>query len=93
MGKQRRQFDKEFKARIAIEALIGDRTISQLAAHYKVHPNQVTQWRRQLQQDAPKLFARGASNGSSNEEEALIDSLYKQIGKMSVELDWLKKRV
>lgn len=92
MGKQRRQFTAEFKARVAFEALRGDRSISQLAVHYKVHPNQITQWRKQLQQDAPKLFARGAGSGS-DEQQSLIDALYRQIGQMSVELDWLKKRV
>lgn len=92
MGKQRRHFTAEFKARVAFDAIRGDRSIAQLAAHHKVHPNQIAQWRKQLQLDAPKLFARGAGS-QSDEQQALIDSLYRQIGQMSVELEWLKKRV
>jgi transposase-like protein len=86
----RRQHSAEFKAKVALDALRGERTINELAAEYGVHPVQITQWKKVVLEAVPKLFSsrRGAQ---SKEEEALRAALYQQIGQLKVELDWLKK--
>jgi transposase-like protein len=92
MTMQRRQHSAEFKARVALEAIRGERTINELAAQYGVHPVQITQWKKVLLEEVPTLFSsrRGVK---PKEEEALQAALYQQIGQLKVELDWLKKKV
>jgi transposase-like protein len=92
MTMHRRQHRAEFKAKVALEAIRGERTINELAAGYGVHPVQITQWKKVVLEEVPKLFSsrRGAK---SKEEEALKAALYQQIGQLKVELDWLKKKV
>ena len=92
MTMQRRQHSAEFKAKVALEALRGERTINALAAEYGVHPVHITQWKKVLLEEVPKLFSsrRGAK---PKEEEALQAALSQQIGQLKVELDWLKKNV
>lgn len=79
------------KARIAMEAIKGQKTIQEIASHYGVHPNQVTNWKRQAIQGVPELFAERRSRPDIS-EEALKAELYQQIGQLQVELDWLKKK-
>ena len=92
MTMQRRQHSAEFKAKVALDALRGERTLNELAAEYGVHPVQITQWKKVVLDEVPKLFSsrRGAQ---PKEEEALKAALYQQIGQLKVELDWLKKKV
>jgi transposase-like protein len=92
MTMPRRQHSAEFKAKVAVEAIRGERTINELATEYGVHPVQITQWKKMVLEALPKLFAsrRGAK---PKEEEALKATLYQQIGQLKVELDWLKKKV
>ena len=91
MTMQRRQHSAEFKARVALEAIRGERTINELAAEYGVHPVQITQWKKVVLDEVPKLFS--SRRGSKNkEEEALKAALYQQVGQLKVELDWLKKK-
>ena len=90
--RQRRQFGAEFKARVVREALKEQKTLAELAAEYDVHPNQIAQWKKQLLDGLPKLFSRGTEQDRQR-EEALKDRLYRQIGQLQVELDWLKKKV
>jgi putative transposase len=92
MTTQRRQHRAEFKAKVALEAIRGERTINELAAEYGVHPGQITHWKKVLLAEVPTLFSsrRGAK---SKEEDALNAALYQQIGQLNVELDWLKKTV
>ena len=89
---RRRRFSGEFKGRVALEALKGLKTINEIASEYQVHPNQVTDWKKQLQSKASELFSNGRSR-DAKAEEALKDRLYRQIGQLQVELDWLKKRL
>ena len=91
MGRIRRRFDAVFKAKVALEALKEEKTISQLSSEYGVHPNQIQQWKKHLLSELPSIFSR---NGGRNkdEKEDLTDELYKQIGQLKVELDWLKKK-
>ena len=90
MSKKRRQFSPEFKFRVAMEAAKGQRTISELSNAYSVHPNQISQWKRQLLDDGAEIFTR---NGTSNQQdqEVIQSELYEQIGRLKMELEWLKK--
>jgi putative transposase len=92
MTARRRQHSAEFKAKVALEAIRGERTINELATEYGVHPVQITQWKKVLLEEVSTLFSsrRGAK---SKEEDALKAALYQQIGQLKVELDWLKKKV
>jgi transposase-like protein len=89
--KKRRNFSAEIKARIAVEAIKGQRTIQEIGAHYGVHPNQVTKWKRQALELMPQLFSDHRLKGDET-DEALKAELYQQIGKLQVQLDWLKKK-
>ncbi|MEK6537378.1 MAG: IS3 family transposase [Actinomycetota bacterium] len=90
MKGKRRQHGADFKARVALAALKGDRTINEVAAHYEVHPAMVTTWKQEALAGLPGLFAR-----RSRKDEAAAEvqqaGLYEQIGRLKVELDWLKK--
>ena len=90
MSRKRRQYSADFKARVAVEAVRGDRTISEISSHYEVHPNQVAKWKKQVLENLPSLFERGR-NGAGRESEELVDRLYSQIGRLQTELDWLEK--
>jgi len=90
-SKQRRNFSVEFKARVALEAIKGQRTIQEIAAHYEVHPNQITKWKRQVIETLPQIFADHRLRGNES-DEALKAALYQQIGQLQVQLDWLKKK-
>lgn len=88
---QRKTYPPAFKARVALEALKEQRTINEIASEYGVHPNLVSQWKKQMQEGLPGLFCeRGRKN--ERDEEQLRARLYQQIGQLQVELDWLKKK-
>lgn len=94
MARTRRRFDGKFKAKVALEAIRELRTISEIAKQFKVHPNQVTMWKKQLLTGAEEVFDGAGSTASkrhSDEPEAA--ELYEQIGRLKVELEWLKKKV
>lgn len=91
MGKKRRSFTKEFKARVALEALKGVQTVAELASKFKVHPTQVTEWKKQLRSAAPEAFSRKASSDGRSEEE-LTAPLYEEIGRLKMDLKWLEKK-
>jgi transposase-like protein len=87
---KRRVFSAAFKAKVALAAVRGQQTASQLAAQFSVHPNQVATWKKQLQEGANDLFA----DGRTRRAEAAPDSaeLFEQIGRLKMELEWLKKK-
>lgn len=87
----RKQYDNRFKAQVAIEAIKNQRTMAQIASDYEVHPNQVSQWKRQILEESPQLFANGRTQATSDNDQ-LIAELYRQIGQLKVELDWLQKK-
>ncbi len=91
MGRRRR-FTAEFKARVARDALKERKTLAEIAAEYEVHPNQISQWKKQLLDAIPEVFSKRLESDRKT-EEALKDRLYRQVGKLQVELDWLKKKV
>ena len=92
MAGKRRRFSSEFKAKVAVEAIKGQRTVAELAGQYEVHPNQITQWKKHLLDGAAQVFSRGADADRQDQEE-LTGKLYQQIGQMKVELDWLQKKL
>lgn len=87
---KRRNFSAEFKAKVALEALVGDRTLSELAAKHGVHPNMITQWKRQAKEGLPDAFGKKASRGSTD-REAEVKELHAKIGQLTVENDFLSK--
>ena len=90
--KQRKSYSTEFKVKIALEAIKGQRTVNEIASQYSVHPNQVTQWKRQAIESLPEVFSTKRER-DAEEEEVLKAQLYQQIGQLKVELDWMKKKV
>src|ERR1700692_2003525 len=93
MMTQRKHYDKEFKAKIAVVALREQQTVNEIASSYGIHPGQVSQWKKQALEQMPSLFVDGRENGhSERKDEALRDQLYQQIGQLKVELDFLKKK-
>ncbi len=92
MAKHRRQYSAEFKFKAALEAAKGCKTISELASEIEVHPNQISEWKRQLLAEGASLFQRNGI-GQQREHEALQVELYEQIGRLKMELEWLKKKV
>ena len=88
---RRRRFGAEFKAKVALEAIRGLKTINEIAAEYEVHPNQVMKWKKQVIEDLPSIFSNGREKGEKTEDE-IRARLYEQIGRLKVELDWLKKK-
>lgn len=91
MAGKRRSFGSGFKAKVAVEAVRGLKTLSQLAQDHKIHPNQVMRWKRQLWEGAEGLFEGGTSKGVKSEEPDVAE-LYEQIGRLKVEVEWLKKK-
>ncbi len=86
----RRRFTADFKAKVALEALRGDRTIQEIAARHKVHPNQVSTWKRQAMDGLGEVFSNGAE-GARGEHEAEVRNLHAKIGELTVERDFLAR--
>lgn len=87
----RRQHTAEIKARVALAAIKGDRPVNEIAAMYGVHPTMITKWKKQALQELPQVFANRRS-ALVRAQEDLTGSLYQEIGRLKVELDWLKKK-
>lgn len=88
---KRRKFSDEFKSKVALEAIKGQRTVNELAQEFGVHMNQIGLWKKQLLEAAPKVF----NQGKDHEAERLNrerDQLYRKVGQLQVEVDWLKKK-
>ncbi len=91
MATQRNNYGAEFKARVALEALKGHKTINELVSHFGVHPTQINTWKKHLQTELPQIFSNRRDK-REQDHEALQAQLYQQIGQLKVELDWLKKK-
>ena len=91
MSNMRTKRSPEFKAKVALAALRGDKTVNELASLYSVHPNQITAWKRQAQEQLVAVFD-SKKNTPSKADEMLKEALYCQIGQLKVELDWLKRK-
>ena len=92
MGAKRRRIEAAVKAKAALAAVRGERTASELASQFGVHPTQIGQWKRQLLDGAAELFSDDR-RGRVESQDALIAELYEQIGRLQMEAAWLKKKV
>jgi putative transposase len=90
MTRKRRSFGAAFKAKVALAAVRGDKTTAQLAVEFSVHTSQVTAWKKQLLEQAAGLFEDG--RGRRDEAAANEEQLYEQIGRLKMEVEWLKKK-
>jgi len=90
MARKRRRFTAEFKARVVRAALREDKTLAQLAGEFDVHPNQITEWKRQVLDTLPEVFSRKKKQAQQDNQQ-LIDRLYRQIGELQVDVNWMKK--
>jgi putative transposase len=90
--KKRRKFPSDFKAKVALEAIKGQRPIHELAKEFDVHPNQIATWKKQLLESASEVFHRG-QDADTTAREAELDRAYRQVGRLQIEVDWLKKKV
>lgn len=94
MSNKRKQYSPEFKAKVALEAVRGEKTTSELASQYQLHPTVINNWKRQLTEGASSLFEKGTETAKNNEnnQQSQIDELYRQIGQLKVERDFLANR-
>ena len=92
MGQRRKQHSDEFKARVALEAVKGIKTLSEISSEHSVHPNAISKWKRQLIAGSPAIFS-GASSRNGRSEEEVTAPLYEEIGRLKMEVDWLKKKL
>jgi transposase-like protein len=92
MADKRRTLNSQFKAKVALAALRGEKTVNELAKEYQVHPGQISQWKSALLEKAAEVFDKGLGKkeaGSEKEREFHL----QQIGQLKVELEWLKKKM
>jgi transposase len=90
--KKRKVFSSQQKAKVALEAIRGTKTVNEIAQQFGVHPTQVSQWKKELLEQAPELFDGKRGPKLVADAEAASDRLYSEIGRLKVELDWLKKK-
>jgi transposase-like protein len=91
MGKKHKTYSADIKARVALEALRGQKTVAQIGSEYQVHPTQVNQWKRQAMETLRSGFSNTKEGGVTDKKT--MDTLYQQIGKLKVENDFLKQAV
>lgn len=91
MTQKRKQYSGQFKFKVALEAAKGTKTMSQLAGETGVHPTQIGQWKRQLLEEGVEFFSHNG-NGKEQREEKVEAELYEQIGRLKMELEWVKKK-
>jgi transposase-like protein len=87
----RRKFTAEFKSKVALEALQERATLSELSKRYDLHPNVITQWKRSLQEQGFRIFQD--AHPEKDERDQLIESLYKEIGLLTMDVNFLKKKL
>jgi len=91
--RKRRKHDSSFKAKIALEALANDRTVNEIAAKYQVLPAQISQWKRELINRANSIYEEGKKSASIDDRNKEVSELHQKIGQLTVEIDWLKKKL
>ena len=93
MGKKRKQYGSQFKAKVALDAIWGEKTIAELASQYELHPTVINNWKRQLLEDASSIFEKDTKTKKEEvDRQSQIDELYRQIGELKVERDFLASR-
>ena len=86
----KKNYSAAFKSRVALEAIKAEKTMAEIASQFEVHPNQVTKWKKQALEAMPDIFADKRRKKKKDKQNS--DELYRQIGQLKVELDWLKKK-
>ena len=90
---QRRNFGKAFKAKVAVEAIKGEKTVNEIASVYEVHPSQIRQWKRQAMEKLPDAMADSRAKDARNRKSVDEEKLHQKIGQQAVEIDFLKKKL
>jgi transposase-like protein len=90
---QRRNLGKAFKAKVAIEAIKGEKTINEIASIYEVHPTQIRQWKKQALEKLPDAMADGRGKQARDRKPVDEEKLHQKIGQQAVEIDFLKKKL
>ena len=88
----RKTYSSNFKSKVAIEAIKGDKTIAELSSSFEVHRDQVQKWKKIVLSGIPGLFSDKHTSKENRNSEKLVDELYRQIGQLKVENDWVKKK-
>jgi putative transposase len=91
MARKRRQHSNQFKFKVALEATKGVKTLNEIASDFNLHPNQVSTWKQQLLTEGPAVFSNHTVR-QLQEQAARETELYEQIGRLKMELEWLKKK-
>jgi transposase len=89
VGVKRKQHSAEFKARVAMAALSGEKSLAELSSEYGVHPTMISSWKQALMKRASELFARGNKAPTDEDAQKVIDDLHRKIGQLQVERDFL----
>lgn len=89
----KRQHSAEFKRNVALELIKGEETMSAICSKYSIHPTQARRWKEKAAAALEHSFDSGSVDNRLKEKEKLIESLYNQIGRLKVEVDWLKKKI
>jgi transposase-like protein len=89
---KRRTHSAAFKAKVALAALRNDRTLAEIATEFELHPLQITKWKKQALESFPTLFEDGRNKKGKNDPEEEKKALYEEIGKLKMQLDWVKKK-
>jgi transposase len=92
MSEKRTRRTKEFKFKVALEAIKGEMQVAEIAAKYSVHPNQVTEWKRLLLEKGAEVFSSSGEKDERGQQE-ISERLFKTIGHQAVQIDWLKKKL
>jgi len=93
MAKKRKQHSAAFKSKVALAAVQGNKTISELSGQFAVHSTMITQWKKRLIESAAEMFETNRSPGKPTADQNRETELYEQIGRLQMELAWLKKKV
>jgi len=92
MSVKRRRHSPEFKFRVALAAAKEQQTISQLSSEFSLHPTQISDWKKQLLEKGRTVFQSNQSNGKRKLQIIQESELYEQIGRLKMELEWIKKK-
>ena len=93
MKRKRRNHSPSFKAKVALAAVRGDRTVAEVAEKFNVHPNQIQKWKKQLLDQAEQVFSNGTYQGKDKDSEAKIKELHAKIGQLTMERDFLSEKL
>jgi len=92
MMNKRKRYSAEFKAKVAVDALKEQKTLTELANQYQIHSVQISTWKKQLLDGSASIF-KNSTNNNQKKQQNLEDHLYQEIGRLKMELDWLKKKL